>query len=236
MVVPDALFPTQPLLDAVHTMRALLSDAKARREGRARTLVVAERRPRQRQLTAEEQAAMTVSLRRGELVSRALEYTMQDMVEDLALLYNTVTTRISRAQPVTTRADAHRVERIAAATAGFATDLKDKHRHRALMHPYKRDLLAKLMVVKSLLTAGNADFVYGQRPPWSAPVCPPPSIPTAVTTHVKAQPTVSHISASVTTTAPMNDAAILQPQSSDVLITVSDSSAAVPLDVVVAHD
>lgn len=186
---PEEFFPRQNLLDAVENMRTLLAEAKARREGRARRSLLDDRaqsrRPTHRQMTREEEAELIAILKLGEEKSRALEWTLQDMVEDLALLYNTITARVKLSADIgdapvggggggSLDRELARFDRIQDAFEGFASNLRDKSKDRALMHPFKRDYLAKMLVMKAMVTVGNENFVYGERPPWSAPQRLPP--------------------------------------------------------------
>ena len=118
--------------------------------------------------------------RLGEERSRALEWTLQDMVEDLALLYNTMSARAAKdlaasgGAATAAAASQARLERMSGPLAGFSESLASKQLQCAMMHPAKRALLAKLLAIKALLSAGNESFVYGERPPWAQPVFPPP--------------------------------------------------------------
>jgi hypothetical protein len=171
MNTPEEFYPRQNLLDAVNAMRTLLQEAKARREGntrRQRSALALDRvkRPSHRQLTRAEELELIEQLKVGEEKSRALEWTLQDMVEDLALLYNTITARV---RPGSSDQELARFDRIHSSLSGLAENLAEKSRERAMMHPAKRDFLAKMLVLKGLLAAGNENFIYGERPPWGKP-------------------------------------------------------------------
>ena len=129
--------------------------------------------------------------RLGDEKSVALEWTLQDMVEDLALLYNTLSARAAKdVAPAAAAAaagaaggggggdqqdrEAARFDRMQVALSGFADALHAKQLQLTLMQPAKRDFLAKMLAIKGIVTAGNANFVYGERPPWAAPVFLPP--------------------------------------------------------------
>jgi hypothetical protein len=176
---PEEFYPRQNLLDAVNGMRTLLQEAKARREGKLRRSLLDDRkkRPSNRQLTRAEELDLLASLKLGEEKSRALEWTLQDMVEDLSLLYNTITARVKSASGTGgLDQELARFDRIQGSFEGFSSDLSIKSKERALMHPLKRDFLAKLLVLKGLVSTGNENFVYGERPPWSAPNYMPPLV------------------------------------------------------------
>lgn len=189
LVTPEEFYPRQNLVEAICAMRTLLREAKARREGKTRRSLLDDRRSNRasnRHLSAAEEAALVRTLRLGEEKSVALEWTVQDMVEDLALLYNTLAARASQDSQQQQQAQQQaggggsggnnehaRFERMQSAFDGFSDSLRAKQLDRALMHPYKRDLLAKLLSIKTILTAGNPNFVYGERPPFTPSVLLP---------------------------------------------------------------
>jgi hypothetical protein len=199
----EEFYPRARLLEAIQSMRTLLYEAKARREGKSTTQggrSLLDDRARQRQrasnraLTKAEEAELRRLLRLGEHKALALEWTLQDMVEDLALLYNTLAARagagaggggaekdsssiasLAAATPVGQAAPGSRVERMQHALDGFADSLAAKQLDQALMHPYKRDYLARMLTIKAICTAGgNTNFVHAERPPWGQPVKPSP--------------------------------------------------------------
>jgi hypothetical protein len=200
----EEFYPRARLLEAIQSMRTLLYEAKARREGKSTTQggrSLLDDRARQRQrasnraLTKAEEAELRRLLRLGEHKALALEWTLQDMVEDLALLYNTLAARagagagggaqkdsssssiasLAAATPVGQAVPGSRVERMQHALDGFADSLAAKQLDQALMHPYKRDYLARMLTIKAICTAGgNTNFVHAERPPWGQPVKPSP--------------------------------------------------------------
>lgn len=168
-----------------HGFLCALSFPQARREGKVhRSLLLDDRRvgarPLHRSLTKSEEAELARVARLGEERSRALEWTLQDMVEDLALLYNTMSARAAKdlaasgGAATVAAASQARLERMSGSLAGFSESLASKQLQCAMMHPAKRALLAKMLAIKALLSAGNESFVYGERPPWAQPVLLPP--------------------------------------------------------------
>lgn len=190
MNTPEEFYPRQKLLDAVNAMRTLLAEAKLRREGKLRRSILDDRsrRPSHRQLTRAEELELISTLKLGEDKARALEWTLQDMVEDLSLLYNTITARVKAAAGDGTtglQQELHRFERIQSSFEGFADSLTAKSHERALMHPLKQDFLAKMLVVRGIVMTGNENFNYGERPPWGEPKFLPPIIDETAPTTVE---------------------------------------------------
>jgi len=192
----EEFYPRQHLLEAVNAMRTLLHESKQRREGRMKghrsssssatsALERARHRPSNRALTAAEEVELRRLLRLGEAKAVALEWTLQDMIEDMALLYNTLTARAGGEKASSSSAAAmasssaagsaaagSRVERMRAALTGFSESLSAKQLDRALMHPYKRDFLARMLALRGIVAAGNDKFVFGERQGWAPPIEP----------------------------------------------------------------
>ena len=149
-------------------LRVFCLSFQARREGKHRRSILDDRRvarPSNRALTLAEERELVRIQRLGEEKSVALEWTLQDMVEDLALLYNTLSARAAKANASGGAAqgkdasasdrEAARLQRMSAALLGFSESLHAKSLQLALMHPVKRDFLAKMLAIKALVSSGN---------------------------------------------------------------------------------
>jgi len=94
-----------------------------------------------------------------------LEWTLQDMTEDLALLH---TSHSSQFASLAGDQEVKRYERMQDALSGLRETLARKSDDRILMKPEKKQLLQKLLVLRGLL---GEQFVYGisrGRPAWLA--------------------------------------------------------------------
>jgi len=121
--------------------------------------------------------------------SACLEWTLQDLVEDLSLIHNSLRIQTTNGQTLQQQQqqeedgkeeedrqrqqqhDPHSYPSSALCPIpfGFSSSLHGKFSSRRLVHPVKHDWLHRLLAMRAIIDRGNQNFVYGERPTFNTP-------------------------------------------------------------------